>query len=119
MSIPKDSRFKKLKLPPDCVRLKTRSQFVEEGNFQDNCVASYIDNVNYDISSIWSMRKENGERYTIEICIRRSKNMPNGYFYIEQMFGWGNSDCPVEEIARVHDAISSQKPYVAPTQKRS
>lgn len=119
VSIPKDSRFKKLKLPPDCIRLKTRSQFVEEGNFQDNCVASYIDNVNDDISSIWSMRKENGERYTIEICIRRSKNMPNGYFYIEQMFGWGNSDCPAEERARVRDAISSQRPYVAPTQKRN
>ena len=109
VKIPTASRFKKLKMPSDCVRLKSRQQFIEEGQYQNNCVASYIKSVNNDTCSIWSMRKEDGERYTIEIRCRTSKNMKNGYFYIAQMFGWGNSECPKEERQRIRDILASQQ----------
>ena len=108
--IPKDSAFKKLKMPDDCVRLKSKKAFVEEGNYQNNCVTSYIDSVNRDYCSIWSMRKPDGERYTIEICIRTSKHNPGGYYYIQQMYGFDNSDVPDEEYERVRECISRQKP---------
>ena len=45
MKIKKDSKFKNLKLPKDCVRLTTTRQMVMEGNFQHNCVATYISKV--------------------------------------------------------------------------
>lgn len=110
VQIPKNSRFRKLKLPDNCVRLTTRKQFVEEGDFQDNCVTSYIDYVNQDACSIWSMRKEDGTRNTIEIRIRTSKNNPRGYFYIQQMFGWGNTDCDDEDYELVSDYLHRQMP---------
>ena len=113
VQIPKNSKFKKLKLPPNCVRLTTRRQFLEEGDFQDNCVATYIDSVNDDACSIWSMRKEDGTRNTIEICVRRSKNNKDGYFYIAQMRSWGNGDVSDEDYELVREALSHQKPYKA------
>ncbi len=111
VKIPKNSRFKKLKMPPNCVRLTSRRQFVEEGDFQHNCVASYIDYVNEDICSIWSMRKEDGTRNTIEIRCRKSKNNPAGYFYIAQMTGFGNSDVSEKDYELVREMITRQKPY--------
>ena len=113
VQIPKNSKFKKLKLPPNCVRLTTRRQFLEEGDFQNNCVATYIDSVNDDACSIWSMRKEDGTRNTIEICVRRSKNNKDGYFYIAQMRSWGNGDVSDEDYELVREALSHQKPYKA------
>lgn len=80
----KNSRFKGLRLPENCIRLKSRKMFAEESSFQNNCVAGYIDNVNQDLYSIWSMRKEDGSRNTIEIVIRR------GRFCIVQMLGYDN-----------------------------
>lgn len=109
--IPQNSKFKKLRMPPNCIRLTTRRQFVEEGDFQHNCVASYIEDVNDDICSIWSMRKEDGTRNTIEICCRKSKGNPDGYFYIAQMRAFGNSKTPKEDYVLIRDAISRQKPY--------
>lgn len=110
VDIPKDSCFKKLKMPTNCVRLKTRKQFVEEGEFQHNCVASYINRVNQDCCSIWSMRKEDGTRNTIEIAIRRSKENPNGYFYIKQMRSFANGDVSENEYALIRDFIANQRP---------
>lgn len=110
VDIPKNSCFKKLKMPTNCVRLKTRKQFVEEGEFQHNCVASYINRVNQDYCSIWSMRKEDGTRNTIEIAIRRSKENPNGYFYIKQMRSFANGDVSENEYALIRDFIANQRP---------
>lgn len=112
VEFPRDSIYKKLKLPDECVRLKTKKMFVDEGNYQHNCVTGYIELVNDDCCSIWSMRKPDGTRYTIEIRTRTSKYNPNGYFYINQMFGFGNSEAPPEEIERVRNAIQRQMPYV-------
>lgn len=111
VKIPKNSKFKKLQLPPNCVRLTTRRQFLEEGDFQHNCVASYIERVNSDVCSIWSMRKEDGTRNTIEIRCRKSKGNPSGYFYIAQMTAFGNSSTPKKDYKLVSDSISRQKPY--------
>lgn len=111
VKIPRNSKFKKLQMPTNCVRLTTRRQFLEEGDFQHNCVASYIERVNSDTCSIWSMRKEDGTRNTIEIRCRKSKDNPGGYFYIKQMRAFGNSTTPKEDYNLVREAISRQKPY--------
>ena len=111
VQLPPDSKFKKLKLPSGCVRLTSRRQFIEEGDFQKNCVTSYIRSVNNDTCSIWSMRKEDGTRNTIEIRCRTSKNNPEGYYYIQQMFGFSNSDVSDEDYELIHECISRQLPY--------
>ena len=108
--IPKQSRFRKLKMPENCVRLTNRKMFAEEGCFPNNCVTSYIYDVNQDDCSIWSMRKSDGTRSTIEIRIRRSKNEPNGYFYIRQMYGFDNMDVPDEDWELVRKCIQAQTP---------
>lgn len=110
VKIPKNSRYKKLKMPDSCVRLTTRRQFIEEGEFQHNCVASYIDNVNEDKCSIWSMRKSDGSRNTIEIRIRKSMENPKGYFYIQQMRSFANGDVSAEDQELVRDFLTRQIP---------
>lgn len=85
MKIPKQSVFNNIKFPAEFKRLSIRKQMVEEGVFQHNCVASYIYDVNDDRCSIWSLRKKDGTRITIEIRIKKNK------YYISQMFGFGNS----------------------------
>lgn len=119
VAIPKDSKYKKLKMPSNCVRLTTRRQFIEEGNFQHNCVATYISDVNADACSIWSMRKDDGSRNTIEIRTRTSKNNPNGYFYIAQMTGFGNSEVPEDDYAAVRNALESQAPLIRTKTKKN
>lgn len=106
VKIKKDSKFRKLKLPKDCVRLINRKMFVEEGEFQKNCVASYIEQVNNDICSIWSMRKVDGTRTTIEIRVHK------GAFYIEQIRGFGNSVVAEEEVTKIKEYIEGQKPVM-------
>lgn len=110
VTIPKNSIFKGLKMPPNCIRLKNRKMFYEEGSFQNNCVATYIEEVNDDECSIWSMRKEDGTRNTIEIRCRSSKSMPYGYYYIAQMLGYDNSNCPEEDYEAVKRCIEVQAP---------
>lgn len=97
--IPKDSVFKKLILPENCVRLTTRKQIVEEGVFQKNCVAGYAKKINADTCSIWSMHKDDGSHITIEIC-RRFNN-----FYIKQMLGYSNSKVSDEDRKIVQDYL--------------
>ena len=86
--------------------------FIEEGDFQHNCVASYIDRVNSDMCSIWSMRKADNSRNTIEVCCRKSKNNPDGYFYIKQMSAFSNSEPLKEDYERIRAAIERQHPYM-------
>lgn len=99
MEIKKDSKFKNLKLPKDCIRLTTTRQMVMEGNFQHNCVATYISKVNEDKCSIWSQRKPDGTRNTIEIGIERGK------YCIIQMCAFANQEPMQEDLEKVQKAI--------------
>ncbi len=99
MKIKKDSKFKNLKLPEDCVRLTTTRQMVMEGIFQHNCVATYISKVNDDKCSIWSQRKPDGTRNTIEIGINKNK------YRIVQMCAFANQAPLQEDYDKVQKAI--------------
>lgn len=109
VTIPKSSRFRKLQLPDNCVRLKTKTALIEEGNYQRNCVATYGDYINRDICSIWSMRLPDGERYTIEIRVNERNR-----FYINQMSGFGNSVCPAKYIKEIEKCIMLQRACINP-----
>lgn len=63
---------------------------VMEGDFQHNCVATYINKVNADECSIWSQRRPDGTRNTIEIKIKQGK------YYIAQMRAFANQ-APLQE----------------------
>lgn len=99
MEIKKDSKFKNLKLPKDCIRLTTTRQMVMEGNFQHNCVATYISKVNEDKCSIWSQRKPDGTRNTIEIGIEHGK------YCIIQMCAFANQEPMQKDLEKVQKAI--------------
>ena len=108
VSIPKESKFRKLKMPEGCVRLTSRKQFVEESTVNNNCVSTYIPAVNQDRCSIWSMRKPDGRRFTIEIRCRTSKEYPNGYFYIGQMLGYDNMKVPDDDYKKIRNCLEKQ-----------
>lgn len=99
MQIKEDSKFDQLKLPEDCVKLTTTRQMVEEGIFQHNCVASYIDRVNNDYCSIWSQRKADGTRNTIEIQMKNKK------YCIVQMCAFANQRPLEEDYKKVKCAV--------------
>lgn len=103
--IPKQSVFNDLQLPSNCVRLISKNMFAEEGLVQNNCVAFYIERVNKDQCSIWSMRKEDGTRNTIEIRLRKVKKHPKGIFVLAQMKGFNNSNSPKEDIEQIKKAL--------------
>ena len=48
IKIPKDSRFKKLKLPKEFEEIKTKKRIIEESRIQHHCVWSYADKINHD-----------------------------------------------------------------------
>lgn len=100
--IPSDSKFKNLRMPENCVPLVNRKQLVEEGTYNNNCVAGYGDRIAKDLCSIWSMRNDDGTRYTIEITVR------DGHFYLHQMRGYGNSEVPAEARKKVRDCLKDQ-----------
>lgn len=100
MRIKKDSKFKNLKLPKDCTKLTTTKQMVMEGDFQHNCVATYINKVNADECSIWSQRKPDGTRNTIEIKIKQGK------YYIAQMRAFANQAPLQEDLDEIQKAIN-------------
>lgn len=95
-------------MPEDCVRLTSRKQFVEESTVNNNCVSTYIPAVNQDRCSIWSMRKPDGRRFTIEIRCRTSKEYPNGYFYIGQMLGYDNMNVPDDDYKKIRNCLEKQ-----------
>lgn len=99
MRIKKNSKFKNLKLPKDCTKLTTTKQMVMEGDFQHNCVATYINKVNADECSIWSQRKPDGTRNTIEIKIKQGK------YYIAQMRAFANQAPLQEDLDEIQKAI--------------
>lgn len=92
IKIPKRYSFKKLKLPEKYELITTKERLYAETTMNCNCVWSYADKINDGDCAIYSV-VENGNRYTIEICMDYDNN-----FYIEQMFGYKNSFCPQEYI---------------------
>lgn len=86
VKIPKDSKFKWLNMPDCCTRLTSRKAFIEEGNRQNNCVTSYIEDVNHDNCSIWSADYM-GQHMTIEICYNKKAKK----FFINQCFTTNNN----------------------------
>lgn len=89
IKIPKDSKFKNLKLPKEFEEIKTKKRIVEESIKQNNCVWSYAEDINKDICRIYSTIYE-GKRYTLEIRKRRNK------FVLAQLYGVCNSYAPEE-----------------------
>lgn len=87
IKIPKDSKFKNLKLPKEFEEIKTKKRIVEESIKQNNCVWSYAEDINKDICRIYSTMYE-GKRYTLEIRKRRNK------FVLAQLYGVCNSYAP-------------------------
>ena len=108
VKIPKNSKFRELKMPKNCVRLKSRKEFLEEAEYQNNCVASYIEDVNADVASIWSLRKEDGTRETIDIRWHEGDYRRAGYFYVNQMHGYDNCKCTKESLRCVKQCLEGQ-----------
>lgn len=98
IKIPKNSKFKNLKLPTEFERIKTRKRLITESIINNNCVWSYAEKINKDKSAIYSVIYDN-ERYTLEIKERRKK------YYLAQISGYGNSPAPVELIEKIKDII--------------
>lgn len=103
IKIPKNSVFKTLRLPSNFENITTKERLIEEGKLQHNCVISYADNINNDISSIWSVAIGD-KRYTVEIVVRRKK------FVLRQMFGVCNTPCPDKYKADLRRYMSACKP---------
>lgn len=74
--------------------------FVNEGNSQNNCVASYVDRVKRGDCVVLS-GETNGTHYTIEIVLGR-----NNYFEINQMMAHSNKMAPKEDRAVVQEVIN-------------
>lgn len=96
---PKDSQFANLNMPDCCKRLTTRKAFVEEGERQNNCVASYIYEVNQDICSIWTADYM-GQHITIEIRYIEKFDM----YFVNQIFAANN--CQTKECKKLYAIIN-------------
>lgn len=89
IKIPKNSKFKKLKLGSDFEEIKTKKRIVYESIIQNNCGWSYAESINKDRCRIFSTIFE-GKRYTLEIRKRKNK------FALVQLRGECNSSAPIE-----------------------
>lgn len=98
IKIPKNTKFKRLKLPNDFEKITSTKRIVQESEIQKNCVSSYIDSINRDNCAIYSLLYDE-DRYTIEI---KKKN--NLYYWV-QIAGFANSQPPREVVEYVEDAI--------------
>lgn len=99
VKIPKESKFKMLKLPNYFERIKNRKRLIVESVMQNNCVWSYADKINKDKSAIYSVIYEE-KRYTVEIKLRRNK------YYLAQISGYGNSQAPEELIKKLQEYLA-------------
>lgn len=102
IKIPKDSRFKKLKLPKEFEEIKTRKRIIEESRIQRHCVWSYANKINRDQCRIYSIVRE-GERYTLEVVRRKDK------FVANQIRGKGNQLPPKNLENEVCQLLDEQK----------
>lgn len=101
IKIPKDSRFKNLKLPKEFELIKTRKRLILESRIQHHCVWSYGQKINNDRCCIYSIVR-NGERYTLEVVREKNK------FRINQFMGKFNTNAPNELVQEVNYLLSTQ-----------
>lgn len=105
IKIPKDSIFKKLKLPPKYKLIKTKKALIEEGILNDNCVASYDTKINKGQCAIYTTFYEN-KRYTIEIKAKKKKG--KYIFYTNQLFGKSNTIAPKELHQELNELLEKE-----------
>lgn len=102
IKIPKESKFKNLKLPAEFERIKTRKRLITESVINNNCVWSYAEKINKDKSAIYSIIYDN-KRYTLEIKERKRK------YYLVQISGYGNSQAPIKLIDHINSLLKNKK----------
>lgn len=85
MTIPKDSPYRKLKLPDNYTLIKTGTKLYQEGLVMHHCVYSYREYVNHGDCVILHIDYEE-QPYTAEIRIR-NKRKRNPNFYCKQLYG--------------------------------
>ena len=100
IKIPKNSKFKNLKLGNEFEEIKTKKRIVEESVKQDNCVWMYADYINKDKCRIFSTMFED-KRYTLEIRKRRNK------FVLVQIEGKYHSKAPNQLITNIKNKLKN------------
>lgn len=100
IKIPKNSKFKNLKLGNEFEEIKTKKRIVEESVKQDNCVWMYADYINKDKCRIFSTMFED-KRYTLEIRKRRNK------FVLVQIEGKYHSKAPNQLITNIKNILKN------------
>ena len=111
VDIAKNNIFLKLKMPSNIKRLKTKKDFMIEGECQKNCVFSYIPLVNSGAVMIYTMTKDN-KRYTIEIGITKKG------FVLSQIKGFANTNAPIEIKNYVKEIINKNNMRLGYTKQK-
>lgn len=103
--IPKNSRFKDLKLPSEFEHITTKRRLVKETAVQHHCVWSYANSINKDRCAIYSTVYEDS-RYTLEFRKQRKK------YVLNQIKGYRNSEAPdklIENVEKHLESINKKK----------
>ena len=95
LKFPKDDKFKELRLPDNYELIKSAKRLKEEGVMQNNCVYSYLEDINLGRCVIYSTVYQ-GKRYTIEITAK--KKGKKYQYYLAQIQGYGNVTPVPEEL---------------------
>lgn len=108
MVIPKDSPFRKLKLPKNYTMIKTGRQLYQEGESMHHCVYSYREDVNLGKCVIVHIKFEDNP-YTAEIRIKGRKGSKNRKFYCKQLYGPWNTPAPEELRKDVQELLKKNQ----------
>jgi hypothetical protein len=106
MVIPKDSPYRKLKLPPNYTLIKTGRRLYEEGESMHHCVYSYREDVNAGKCAIAHIKFKD-RPYTAEIRIKGGKG--NRGFYCRQLYGPWDTPAPEEVWKDVQDVLKENQ----------
>ena len=93
VKIPKNSVFKRLKLPSEFKWINTTRKLLNEGNKMHHCVATYSTRINNDKCGIYHLEKD-GTPWTIEIITNK------GEFKVNQIQTIGNKSVDKKEITK-------------------
>jgi hypothetical protein len=86
--------------------IRGKDRLLDETVKMSHCVATYADRINTGKSAIFHLEYQ-GIPYTLEICHKEQVlNLQPQSFTRNQLWGYGNSDCPKELIDRVDAALS-------------
>jgi|GEM_PF-4815652 len=106
MTIPKDSLFRKLKLPNNYRIIKTGKDLFIEGKTMHHCVYSYLDKVNRGTCAIIHIIHCE-EPYTAEIRIRNTKGRKS--YYCRQLMAKWDKPAPEELWQEMKDVLQKQE----------